>query len=209
MVFALAALVATPHLAAQPAATPATAHPDAGAGADQPYALTNDQLMDLALRTQADGRPELAAGLYQRSCDGGHLMACQRLGEMFITSAIGRDVVPGPETRYSAFGTDPAYDVASDLFARACDGGMLQSCAILSRFYREGRETAQNDARTLVLLNKACTDARGSDGAALCVDLATIYRDGMRVAPDAARARTLYRRACDLRLSSACAMAEH
>jgi TPR repeat protein len=127
----------------------------------------------------------LAARLFQRSCDFGHAPACNNLGV----------------AHESARGVPQNYERAMLAFERACSLGFAEGCSNQGTLYEHGRGVAANLGDAQRLYNLACR--RGS--ALGCSNLGVLYANGRGVNADDAVAARLFAQACTAGSEVACA----
>lgn len=124
----------------------------------------------------SDDDLNLAARLFQRSCDLGHGPACNNLG---LAHQSGRGV---PED----------YERAMLAFERACSLGFAEGCSNQGALYEHGLGVSANLGDARRLYNLACR--RGS--ALGCSNLGVLYAKGLGVNEDETVAARLFAGAC-------------
>ena len=208
----------------EPPARDATREKSAPAPAPKPSApakpLTCEERVQPQLKKAKDARAKL--DLYEKSCDGGCVEACDRGATLFLLS----------------FATDSAKD--SRYLWRDCELGSGVACALLGDRYKAGRGVDVDPNHALELYERACKQevSLGCSGQArmlewatseadnvkkleahaaelnelhckqgdpfYCTLLADAYKEGRGVSKDLRRAIQLYTAACRDGLTRAC-----
>lgn len=132
----------------------------------------------------SDDDLNLAARLFQRSCDLGHGPACNNLGL----------------AHESARGVPQDYERAMQAFERACSLGFAEGCSNQGALYEHGRGVSANLGDARRLYNMACR--RGS--ALGCSNLGVLYAKGLGVNEDETVAARLFAQACTAGSEVAC-----
>lgn len=121
-------------------------------------------------------RGDLAAGLYERACDGAVPDGCMKLGTMLLEA---RRIQSDPER-------------AVMLFDQACEEGYMPACVRLGESYANGTGVEADLARAATLYTEACREVMAG-----CFNLAELHAEGRGVERDYAEAAARYQTACD------------
>jgi uncharacterized protein len=160
----------------------------------------------------------MAAGLYDKACNGDDVPACSRLGVMLLEgvgipedgkramSLLHKACMAGWSRACSAqiayFSKTHAADSTKvvPLVQRGCEGGDGDSCATLGMLHQEGVGLVKDPERATYFFKRGCS-ASSKLG---CVLLGEAYLDGRGVDKDPERAAELFTMACQAKDSAAC-----
>lgn len=128
--------------------------------------------------------PTRAAQYFERACDAGSAVACEKLGAVYL----GGEGVERDMTR------------AISMLDRACDARRAFACSRLARVFEEGEGVNADQAHAVQLREKGCNAGDGES----CARLAAAYEAGVSVATDAGKAKDLWQRACKMNDPKGC-----
>ena len=87
------------------------------------------------------------------------------------------------------------------LFQRACDGGLADSCGMLGMFYEDGTNgVLENKSKAIQFYQKACDGGVGNS----CSNLGEMYEEGSGVRKNSAKALLVYEKACSFKYEEGC-----
>jgi eukaryotic-like serine/threonine-protein kinase len=169
-------------------ASGANAACEAACAANQPGScLSLAKALDKGLG--APRNPGRAASLYQTTCDGGAMLACNNLGALYAAA--------------DGVSKDAARAIA--LYTRACDGGFAMSCVNLGAMHYGGNGVERNELLGAQFFLKGCQagDAQG------CLNVSIAYAEGRgKVTKDPGQAFVYAERACAAGALVGCVRAE-
>ena len=171
--------------------------------------------------------PRIGIAMLERSCDRGHALSCDRLGQLVgegrgapksteraaalfqkaasLVAAICSQPASKDCIETASYYANPANsalprDRATFLFSRTCDGGSGEGCSRLGDIVAPERPSPAEDKEARALYERSC-DLGYHPG---CTSVGTYFEQGRGGPRDAGRAREVYRKACDLGSAEGC-----